>query len=152
MLLTLENTPELAPPVFADNEDILPNFTFLLLIAYYIYLIIINYCLNEIKIKNYNNVGNMLFRNSDGFIVEIKKSDFKNDHVYYSALMKIKTKLIQQSESQNKNKNKTKTTIKSNSKIDAFFNKNCEPELTLKQQSKCIFYSKQAINKLLDEF
>lgn len=92
----------------------------------------------------------MLFRNSDGFIIEIKKSDFKNDHVYYSNLMKIKTQLIQQPASQNKTK--TSISIKSNSKVDVFFNKNCEPELTLKQQPKCNFYSKQAINKLLDEF
>lgn len=90
----------------------------------------------------------MLFRNSDGFIIEIKKSDFKNDHVYYSTLMKIKTQSIQQPLS----KNKTKTNIKSNTKVEAFFNKTCESDLNLKQESKCNFYSKQAINKLLSEF
>ena len=88
----------------------------------------------------------MLFRNSDGFIIEIKKSDFKNDHVYYSTLMKIKTQTLQQPVI------KSKTNIKSNTKVEAFFNKTCESELNLKQESKCNFYSKQAISKLLSEF
>jgi hypothetical protein len=90
----------------------------------------------------------MLFRNSDGFIVEIKKSDFKNDHVYYSTLMKIKTQLIQQPV----NKTKTNIKINANTKVEAFFNKTCESDLNLKQESKCNFYSKQAINKLLNDF
>jgi len=92
----------------------------------------------------------MLFRNSDGFIIEIKKSDFKNDYVYYSTLMKIKTQSIQQLVS--KNKIKTNIKINANTKVEAFFNKTCESELNLKQESKCNFYSKQAINKLLNDF
>ena len=32
----------------------------------------------------------MLFRNSDGFLVEINKCDYKNDHIYYNKIMKIK--------------------------------------------------------------
>jgi hypothetical protein len=88
----------------------------------------------------------MLFRNSDGFIIEIKKSDFKNDHVYYSTLMKIKTQTLQQPVI------KSKTNIKSNAKVEAFFNKTYESDLNLKQESKCNFYSKQAISKLLSEF
>lgn len=86
----------------------------------------------------------MLFRDSDGCIIEIKKSDFKNDYIYYSTLMKIKFQTIHQPINQNKTKPKNK--------IDIFFNKNCESELNLKQEPKCNFYSKQAINKLLDEF
>ena len=90
----------------------------------------------------------MLFRNSDGFIIEIKKSDFKNDYSYYSTIMKIKTQTIQQPSVQIKTKPRTK--------VEAFFDNCkesiCDSELNLKQESKCIFYSKQAINKLLSEF
>jgi len=85
----------------------------------------------------------MLFRNSDGFIIEIKKSDFKNDCIYYSTLMKIKTQIIEKPVNQTKIKNKTK--------VEAFFSI-CDSELNLTQQPKCNFYSKQAINKLLGEF
>ena len=65
------------------------------------------------KDSNLYNVENMLFRNSDGFIIEIKKSDFKNDYVYYSTLMKIKTQSIQQPVSKNKIKTNfiTKETV-----------------------------------------
>ena len=84
----------------------------------------------------------MLFRNSDGIIIEIKKSDFKNDCIYYSTLMKIKT---QQPSNQNK------SNIKSKTKIETFFAMD-NSESILKQESKCNFYSKQAINKLLEEF
>jgi len=83
----------------------------------------------------------MLFRNSDGFIIEIKKSDFKNDYTYYSTLMKIKTQIIEKPVNQIKNK----------TKMEAFF-AICDSELNLTQQPKCNFYSKQAINKLMDEF
>jgi hypothetical protein len=86
----------------------------------------------------------MLFRNSDGIIIEIKKSDFKNDCIYYSTLMKIKTQ-------QPSNQNKSNIKSKSKTKIETFFAID-NSESILKQESKCNFYSKQAINKLLDEF
>uniref|UniRef100_A0A6C0JZL6 Uncharacterized protein n=1 Tax=viral metagenome TaxID=1070528 RepID=A0A6C0JZL6_9ZZZZ len=89
----------------------------------------------------------MLFRNSDGFIIEIKKSDFKNDYNYYSTLMRIKMQTMHQSSVQIKTKPRTK--------VEAFFDNCkesiCDSELNLKQP-KCNFYSNQAINKLLDEF
>jgi len=50
----------------------------------------------------------MLFRNSDGFIIEIKKSDFKNDYNYYSTLMKIKMQTTHKHTIQLASKNKTK--------------------------------------------
>ena len=86
----------------------------------------------------------MLFRNYDGFIIEIKKSDFKNDYNYYSTLMKLKMQTMQHHPIQIASKNKTK--------VETFFDKKCDSELSLKQQPKCNFYSNQAINKLLDEF
>jgi hypothetical protein len=88
----------------------------------------------------------MLFRDSDGFIIEIKKSHFKNDYIYYSTLMKIKTRTMRQTA------NKLKPKINSRTKVETFFDKNCNSELNLKQEPKFNFYSKQAINKLLDEF
>ena len=33
----------------------------------------------------------MLFRKSDGSIIEVKKTEYKNDISYYTNLMKIKT-------------------------------------------------------------
>ena len=90
----------------------------------------------------------MLFRNSDGFIIDIKKSDFKNDYIYYSTLMKIKTQTMHQPQSI-----KSTTKAKPRSKVDVFFDKNFDDsELNLKQEPKYNFYSKQAINKLLEEF
>lgn len=89
----------------------------------------------------------MLFRNSDGFIIDIKKSDFKNDYIYYSTIMKIKTQTMPQPQSI-----KSNTKAKPRSKVDIFFDKNCDLELNLNQEPKCNFYSNQAINKLLDEF
>ena len=32
----------------------------------------------------------MLFRNSDGYLVEINRHDYKNDYIYYNKIMKIK--------------------------------------------------------------
>jgi hypothetical protein len=34
----------------------------------------------------------MLFRKHDGSILEVKKSDFKNDKLYYTFIMGIKTR------------------------------------------------------------
>ena len=89
----------------------------------------------------------MLFRNSNGCVIDIKKCDYKNDFIYYSTLMKIKTQTMHQLQSI-----KSNNTAKPKSKVEAFFDKNCNPELNLKQEPKCNFYSKQAINKLLDVF
>ena len=69
----------------------------------------------------------MLFRKSDGSIVEVKKTDYKNDCVYYTNLMKIRTE-----------------TRKIPSKILL-----SNPGLNV---AKDDFYSKQAIHKLMKEF
>lgn len=61
--------------------------------------------------------------------------------------MKIKTQTMHQPPSI-----KSNTNTKPRSKVDVFFEKNCDSELNLNQEPKCNFYSKQAINKLLNEF
>jgi len=75
----------------------------------------------------------MLFRKSDGSIIEVKKSEWKNDSIYYTNLMKIKTETITTTKT-----TKTKTTT-------------LDPPPFLKV-AKDDFYSKQAINKLMKEF
>ena len=74
----------------------------------------------------------MLFRKSDGSIIEVKKTEYKNDISYYTNLMKIKT------ETRTKPRTKTTTTT-------------LDPQPFLKV-AKDDFYSKQAINKLMKEF
>ena len=69
----------------------------------------------------------MLFRKSDGSIIEIKRTDYKNDHIYYTNLMKTRTETI---------KPQTKLLIS-------------KPVLNV---AKDDFYSKQAIHKLMKEF
>ena len=71
----------------------------------------------------------MLFRKSDGSIIEVKKTEYKNDISYYTNLMKIKT--------ETRTKTTTTTTL--------------DPQPFLKV-AKDDFYSKQAINKLMKEF
>ena len=34
----------------------------------------------------------MIFRNSDGMLMDIKRNDFKNDHLFYAKIMSIKIK------------------------------------------------------------
>jgi len=87
----------------------------------------------------------MLFRDSDGSIIEINKSDFKNDYIYYTALIKIKTN------------NKTEITsqkINTKTKVEIFFDIDIykEPKSDFIQQAKPNLYSKQAIDKLMNEF
>ena len=78
----------------------------------------------------------MLFRKSDGSIIEVKKTEYKNDISYYTNLMKIKT------ETRTK-PTKTTTTTTTTTTLD--------PQPFLKV-AKDDFYSKQAINKLMKEF
>jgi hypothetical protein len=79
----------------------------------------------------------MLFRKSDGSIIEVKKTEYKNDISYYTNLMKIKT------ETRTKPTKTTTTTTTTTTTLD--------PQPFLKV-AKDDFYSKQAINKLMKEF
>ena len=90
----------------------------------------------------------MLFRNSDGDIIDIKRTDFKNDQTYYAMLMKIKI---------NTNKTEINTTSTQNNKktkMEAFFDKckEANTEFNVVNQAKPNVYSKQAIDKLMNEF
>ena len=38
----------------------------------------------------------MLFRKQDGSMVEVKRSDFKNDELYYTYIMDIKNSLVKE--------------------------------------------------------
>jgi hypothetical protein len=78
----------------------------------------------------------MLFRKSDGSIIEVKRTEYKNDSIYYTNLMKIKT------ETRTKPRTKTTTTTTTTTS---------DPQTFLKV-AKDEFYSKQAINKLMKEF
>jgi hypothetical protein len=87
----------------------------------------------------------MLFRNSDGSIIEINKSDFKNDYIYYTTLMKIKT---------NNKTEKTSQKIKTKTKVEVFFDIDIykESNSDFTQEAKPNLYSKQSIDKLMNEF
>ena len=68
----------------------------------------------------------MIFRNSDGLLVDIKRSDFKNDQLFYSKIMSIKVKKERKQQ-------------------------NVHSAFMVKESSKAGLYSKQAINKLMKE-
>ncbi|NDA89347.1 MAG: hypothetical protein EBY20_00300 [Alphaproteobacteria bacterium] len=68
----------------------------------------------------------MIFRNSDGLLVDIKRSDFKNDQLFYSKIMSIKVK-----------KERKQQTVHS--------------ALMVKTSTNSGLYSKQAIDKLMLE-
>lgn len=69
----------------------------------------------------------MIFRNIDGSLIEIKRDSFKNDKIFYTKLIEIKVK-----------KEKKQQNVHS-----AFM---------VKESSKTGLYSKQAINKLMQDF
>jgi len=81
----------------------------------------------------------MLFRKSDGSIIELKKTEYKNDSSYYTNLMKIKTET----------RITTKTTKTTKTTITTITTTSEQPPLKV---AKYDFYSKQAINKLMKEF
>ena len=68
----------------------------------------------------------MIFRNIDGTLIDIKRSNFKNDLLFYKKLIEIKVK-----------KDKKQQNVHS-----AFM---------VKESSKAGLYSKQAIDKLMKE-
>ena len=68
----------------------------------------------------------MIFRNSDGLLMDIKRNDFKNDHLFYTKIMSIKIK-----------KEKKQQNVQS-----AFI---------VKTSHNSRLYSKQAIDKLMLE-
>jgi hypothetical protein len=68
----------------------------------------------------------MIFRNSDGLLVDIKRSDFKNDQLFYLKIMSIKVK-----------KERKQQTVHS--------------ALMVKKSTNSGLYSKQAIDKLMLE-
>ena len=76
--------------------------------------------------KDSNRTYTMIFRNSDGLLMDIKRNDFKNDHLFYTKIMSIKIK-----------KEKKQQNVQS-----AFI---------VKTSSNSGLYSKQAIDKLMLE-
>lgn len=68
----------------------------------------------------------MIFRNNDGLLIDIKRNEFKNDHLFYAKIMSIKIK-----------KEKKQQNVQS-----AFI---------VKTSSNSQLYSKQAIDKLMLE-
>jgi hypothetical protein len=68
----------------------------------------------------------MIFRNSDGRLMDIKRNEFKNDYLFYAKIMSIKIK-----------KEKKQQNVQS-----AFI---------VKTSSNSQLYSKQAIDKLMLE-
>jgi hypothetical protein len=68
----------------------------------------------------------MLFRNKDGTFIEIKRSQFNNDKLYYSKIMNVKTR--------------------KEKKYDI------QSAFALKETSKNVLYSKHVIDKLMLEF
>lgn len=68
----------------------------------------------------------MIFRNIDGTLIEIKKSDFKNDQLFYKKIMSIKVKKERKQQ-------------------------NVQSAFIVKESSKDVLYSKQAIDKLMQE-
>jgi hypothetical protein len=69
----------------------------------------------------------MIFRNNNGALVDIKRCDFKNDQLFYTKIMIVKVK-----------KDKKQQNVQS-----AFM---------VKESSKSELHSKQAINRLMQEF
>ena len=68
----------------------------------------------------------MIFRDYNGNIIEINKSDYKNDFLYYTKIMNIKSKIIDQYQ--------------------------CEKIINSLNKKEKYFNSKQSIYKLLKEF
>jgi hypothetical protein len=69
----------------------------------------------------------MIFRNIEGALVDIKRSSFKNDTLFYTKLIEIKVK------------KETKQ-------------QNIQSAFMVKESSKAGLYSKQAIDKLMQDF
>lgn len=76
--------------------------------------------------KDFNGIYIMIFRNSDGCLMDIKRNEFKNDYLFYAKIMSIKIK-----------KEKKQQNVQS-----AFI---------VKTSSNSQLYSKQAIDKLMLE-
>jgi len=76
--------------------------------------------------KDFNGIYIMIFRNSDGRLMDIKRNEFKNDYLFYAKIMSIKIK-----------KEKKQQNVQS-----AFI---------VKTSSNSQLYSKQAIDKLMLE-
>ncbi len=66
----------------------------------------------------------MLFRNKEGELIEIRKSDYKNDLLYYQAIMNtIKYNNNSLTQSENKNKKEISQMDDIISKITKIYNK-----------------------------
>jgi hypothetical protein len=68
----------------------------------------------------------MIFRNTDGVLIDIKRSNFKNDQLFYKKLLEVKVKKERKQQ-------------------------NVQSAFMVKESSKAGLYSKQAINKLMKE-
>ena len=68
----------------------------------------------------------MIFRNTDGMLMDIKRTDFKNDQLFYSKIMSIKVKKEKKPQ-------------------------NVHSALMVKSSTNTGLYSKQAIDKLMLE-
>lgn len=90
----------------------------------------------------------MLFRNCDGSIIEIKKSNYKNDFIYYTNLLKLKTTTLKSTSLISKPIIQSKTTA---TFFESHQKNESENNCILLKQSKCN-YSKQAITNLLNKF
>jgi hypothetical protein len=69
----------------------------------------------------------MIFRNIDGSLIEIKRTSFKNDKIFYTKLFEIK--------------------VKKEKKLQ-----NIQSAFMVKESSKAGLYSKQLIDKFMQEF
>jgi hypothetical protein len=68
----------------------------------------------------------MIFRNNNGELIDIKRSDFKNDRLFYTKIMSVKSKKDTKQQ-------------------------NVQSAFMVKESSKPVIYSKQAIDKLMQE-
>jgi hypothetical protein len=68
----------------------------------------------------------MIFRNSDGLLIDIKRNEFKNDYLFYAKIMSIKIKKERKQQ-------------------------NVQSAFIVKTSSNSQLYSKQAIDKLMLE-
>jgi hypothetical protein len=120
---TPEKIPDADPPVEVKEGTPLKR-TFLLMLLLYIFVNI-----NSLFKRNKGMIiyQLMLFRNSDGTLVEIKRSHFKNDQLFYSKIMSVKLQ-----------KDTKQKTIQ-----NAFI---------VKEPTKMGAYSKKAIDNLMHEF
>ena len=76
--------------------------------------------------KDSNRTYTMIFRTSDGLLMDIKRNDFKNDHLFYTKIMSIKIKKERKQQ-------------------------NIQSAFIVKTSSNSGLYSKQAIDKLMLE-